>query len=275
MKITEIFTKKNKILLKAMVSTDFKLRYQQSVLGYLWSILKPLLLFTIMYFVFVRFMRFGDDVPHFAVALLLGIVMWNFFNETTTGGMMSIVGHGDLLRKIHFSKYVVVIASSMSALINFGLNFIVVVIFMLLNGVHLTWSCLLIIPLLLELYILALGIAFFLSAVYVNLRDLNPIWEVVMQAGFYATPIIYPISMISNRGGMWGPIVAKFDLLLNPVAQIVQDARHVFVDPANVTIWQMEGNHVIALWPIVLSVLIFIGGVHYFTVKSKHFAELV
>lgn len=258
-----------------MVSTDFKLRYQQSVLGYLWSILKPLLLFTIMYFVFVRFMRFGDDVPHFAVALLLGIVMWNFFNETTTGGMMSIVGHGDLLRKIHFSKYVVVIASSMSALINFGLNFIVVVIFMLLNGVHLTWSCLLIIPLLLELYILALGIAFFLSAVYVNLRDLNPIWEVVMQAGFYATPIIYPISMISNRGGMWGPIVAKFDLLLNPVAQIVQDARHVFVDPANVTIWQMEGNHVIALWPIVLSVLIFIGGVHYFTVKSKHFAELV
>ena len=275
MKITEIFTKKNKILLKAMVSTDFKLRYQQSVLGYLWSILKPLLLFTIMYFVFVRFMRFGDDVPHFAVALLLGIVMWNFFNETTTGGMMSIVGHGDLLRKIHFSKYVVVIASSMSALINFGLNFIVVVIFMLLNGVHLTWSCLLIIPLLLELYILALGIAFFLSAVYVNLRDLNPIWEVVMQAGFYATPIIYPISMISNRGGMWGPIVAKFDLLLNPVAQIVQDARHVFVDPANVTIWQMEGNHVIALWPIVLSVLIFIGGVHYVTVKSKHVAELV
>lgn len=275
MKIAEIFTKKNKILLKAMVSTDFKLRYQQSVLGYLWSILKPLMLFTIMYFVFVRFMRFGDDVPHFAVALLLGIVMWNFFNETTTGGMMSIVGHGDLLRKIHFSKYVVVIASSMSALINFGLNFVVVVIFMLLNGVHLTWSCLLIIPLMLELYILALGIAFFLSAVYVNLRDLNPIWEVVMQAGFYATPIIYPISMISNRGGVLGPIVAKLDLLLNPVAQIVQDARHVFVDPANVTVWQMESNHIIALWPIVLSVLVFMGGLHYFTVKSKHFAELV
>lgn len=80
---------------------------------------------------------------------------------------MSIVGHGDLLRKIHFSKYVVVIASSMSALINFGLNFIVVIIFMLINGVHLTWSCLLIVPLILELYILALGIAFFLSAVYV------------------------------------------------------------------------------------------------------------
>ena len=258
--IFEIFTKKNRILLKAMVSTDFKLRYQQSVLGYLWSILKPLLLFTIMYFVFVKFMRFGDGIPHFAVALLLGIVMWNFFNETTTGGMMSIVGHGDLLRKIHFSKYVVVIASSMSALINFGLNFIVVIIFMLINGVHLTWSCLLIVPLILELYILALGIAFFLSAVYVNLRDLNPIWEVVMQAGFYATPIIYPISMISSRGGMWGPIVAKLDLILNPVAQIVQDARYVLVDQANVTVWQMEGNHVLAVWPILFSILIFFTG---------------
>jgi len=273
--IFEIFTKKNRILLKAMVSTDFKLRYQQSVLGYLWSILKPLLLFTIMYFVFVKFMRFGDGIPHFAVALLLGIVMWNFFNETTTGGMMSIVGHGDLLRKIHFSKYVVVIASSMSALINFGLNFIVVIIFMLINGVHLTWSCLLIVPLILELYILALGIAFFLSAVYVNLRDLNPIWEVVMQAGFYATPIIYPISMISSRGGMWGPIVAKLDLILNPVAQIVQDARYVLVDQANVTVWQMEGNHVLAVWPILFSILIFFAGLWYFTAKSKHFAELV
>lgn len=275
MNIFEIFTKKNRILLKAMVSTDFKLRYQQSVLGYLWSILKPLLLFTIMYFVFVKFMRFGDGIPHFAVALLLGIVMWNFFNETTTGGMMSIVGHGDLLRKIHFSKYVVVIASSMSALINFGLNFIVVIIFMLINGVHLTWSCLLIVPLILELYILALGIAFFLSAVYVNLRDLNPIWEVVMQAGFYATPIIYPISMISSRGGMWGPIVAKLDLILNPVAQIVQDARYVLVDQANVTVWQMEGNHVLAVWPILFSILIFFAGLWCFTAKSKHFAELV
>ena len=90
MNITEIFTRKNRLLLKAMVSTDFKLRYQQSFLGYIWSVLKPLMLFTIMYLVFVRFLKFGADVPHFSVALLLGIIMWNFFNETTTGGMMVI-----------------------------------------------------------------------------------------------------------------------------------------------------------------------------------------
>ena len=275
MNITEIFTRKNRLLLKAMVSTDFKLRYQQSFFGYIWSVLKPLMLFTIMYLVFVRFLKFGADVPHFSVALLLGIIMWNFFNETTTGGMMSIVWHGDLLRKIHFSKYVIVIASSMSAMINFGINFVVVVVFALINGVSLTWSWLLMVPLVLELYMLSLGIAFFLSAVYVNLRDLNPIWEVVMQAGFYATPIIYPISLITSKAGEYGPIFARLDLILNPVAQIVQDARHVMISPANQTIWQWVDNPFLQCWPIILSVLIFLGGLKYFTVKSQYFAELV
>lgn len=275
MNITEIFTRKNRVLLKAMVSTDFKLRYQQSFLGYIWSVLKPLLLFTIMYMVFVRFLKFGADVPHFSVGLLLGIILWNFFNETTTGGMMSIVGHGDLLRKIHFSKYVVVIASSMSAMINFGINFVVVIVFALINGVHPTWSWFLILPVVLELYVLALGIAFFLSAVYVNLRDLNPIWEVLMQAGFYATPIIYPISLIASKAGAYGPLIARLDLILNPVAQIVQDARHVMIAPENPTIWEWVSNPFIAAWPVCFSVLIFIGGLWYFTVKSQFFAELV
>ncbi|RBP99110.1 ABC transporter permease [Bifidobacterium xylocopae] len=275
MEIAEVFTKKNRLLLRAMVSTDFKLRYQQSVLGHLWSVLKPLLLFSVMYVVFIRFLRFGADVPHFAVSLLLGTILWNFFNETTTGGMMSIVGHGDLLRKIHFSKYVVVIASSMSALINFGFNFVVVVIFALVNGVRPSWSNLLIFPIVLQLYVLGLGIAFFLAAIYVNLRDLNPIWEVVMQAGFYATPIIYPISMISSRAGAYGPLLAKLDLMLNPMAQIIQDARHVLITPANPTLWQWESNFFLACWPVMVTILIFLGGVWYFTTKSQYFAELI
>ena len=184
-------------------------------------------------------------------------------------------GLGRTLRKIHFSKYVIVIASSMSAMINFGINFVVVVVFALINGVSLTWSWLLMVPLVLELYMLSLGIAFFLSAVYVNLRDLNPIWEVVMQAGFYATPIIYPISLITSKAGEYGPIFARLDLILNPVAQIVQDARHVMISPANQTIWQWVDNPFLQCWPIILSVLIFLGGLKYFTVKSQYFAELV
>ena len=148
MKVNELFTRKNWLLLKAMVSTDFKLRYQQSILGYLWSVLKPLMLFAIMYLVFVRFLRFGADVPHFAVALLLGSVMWNFLAEATNGGMTSVVGHGDLLRKIHFPKITVTIASIMSALINFGINLIVMIFFILINGVHISFKAVLIIPIL-------------------------------------------------------------------------------------------------------------------------------
>ena len=248
------------MLLKAMVSTDFKLRYQQSVLGYLWSILKPLMLFAIMYLVFVRFLRFGADVPHFAVALLLGTVMWTFFSEATTGGMMSVVGHGDLLRKIHFPQLTVTISAVMSALINFGINFIVVLIFMLVNGVKLRWTVLLIFPIIAELILISSGVAFFLGALYVYFRDLSPIWEVVMQAGFYATPIIYPLSLI---------------MLLNPMAQIIQDARFVLVSNEYPVIWNSYSNIIVMCIPIIISILVFVFGIIFFNSKSKEFAELV
>ena len=272
MRITEIFTRKNRLLLKAMVSTDFKLRYQQSVLGYVWSILKPLMLFTIMYMVFVRFLKFGADVPHFSVGLLLGTIMWNFFNEATTGGMLSVVNHGDLMRKINFSRYTVVLSAIASALINFGINFVVVLIFSLINGVQLRPQALLMVPIFLELAILVSGVAFFLGALFVDFRDLNPIWEVVMQAGFYATPIIYPISLVTSQAG---PQVSRL-LYLNPVAQIIQDARHVLIAPENPTIWGAYGSHWwVGLFPVALCLAIFAGGLHYFTIKAKNFAELV
>src|SRR5690349_12624172 len=96
MKLSNIFSRRNRILLRELVVTDFKLRYQGSVLGYLWSLLKPLMLFAIMYAVFVHFLRFGEGIDHFAVSLLLGIVMWTFFTEATTQGMQAIVTRGDL-----------------------------------------------------------------------------------------------------------------------------------------------------------------------------------
>ena len=100
----DFFSQKNRILLREMVKTDFKLRYQGSLIGHLWSILKPLMLFTIMYLVFVRFLRFDDGTPHYAIGLLIGMVTWSFFSEATSMGMMSIVSRGDLLRKLNFQK---------------------------------------------------------------------------------------------------------------------------------------------------------------------------
>lgn len=253
-----------------MVSTDFKLRYQQSLLGYIWSVLKPLMLFAVMYFVFVRFLRFGDAVPHFSVGLLLGIIMWNFFVEAVSGGMISVVNHGDLLRKINFSKYVVVVSATLGALINFGINFVVVLIFMLINGVTLTWSALLIPLLVIELYVFALAVSILFATLYVNFRDLQPIWEVIVQAGFYATPIIYPLSMLQA----FSPTIAKL-ALLNPMAQIIQDARHVLISTENVTVWESYSNLFIPLISVVIPFVLLAIAIKYFNSKAPTFAEMV
>ena len=131
------------ILLRELVITEFKLRYQGSVLGYLWSLLKPLFLFVILYFVFVYFLKIGEGIPNWPVSMLLGIVLWNFFTEITSNGLNSIVSRGDVIRKINFPKYVIVLASSISALINLALNLIVIAIFMVVSGVDLSWSAIL------------------------------------------------------------------------------------------------------------------------------------
>ena len=134
------FTKKNRALLAELVRTDFKLRYQGSVLGYGWSLLRPLLLFLILYIVFVQFLRIGATVPHFPVYLLLGIVIWNFFYEMTTQSLGSIVSRGDLIRKIRIPRWIIVLSSSISALINLLLNLVVVAGFMVVNHLGLSTS---------------------------------------------------------------------------------------------------------------------------------------
>ena len=189
-----IFSKENRILLREMVKTDFKLRYQGSLIGHLWSILKPLMLFTIMYLVFVRFLKFDDGTPHYAVGLLLGMVTWNFFAEATNMGMLSIVSRGDLLRKLNFSKEIIVFSSVIGAAINYVINLLVVFIFALINGIHPSLGILVIFPIFIELTLLSMGIALILSTLFVRYRDIGPIWEVIMQAGMYATPIIYSLT---------------------------------------------------------------------------------
>src|SRR5688500_16681585 len=120
MKISNILNRRNRILLRELVITDFKLRYQGSALGYFWSLLKPLLLFAILYVVFVKLLKFGGDIEHYPVYLLLGVVLWSFFIEATTNGLQSIVSRGDLIRKINFPKYIIVISGTISSLINLG-----------------------------------------------------------------------------------------------------------------------------------------------------------
>lgn len=256
------------ILLGRLVRTDFKLRYHGSVLGYLWSVLRPLFLFLVLYLVFAKFLKFGSAIPHFPQYLLLGIILWNYFAEVTVNSVGAIVGRGDLLRKIDFPKYVIILAGSFSAFINLLLNLLVLSVFMVVGRVGVSWHALLIVPLIAELFIFALAISFLLSALFVRFRDVAYIWEVFMQAAFYATPILYPITQIPRT-------IAKLQLL-NPVAQIIQDARHVLITDRAQTIYDLyDGRAWVWLLPLAIC-LVSVGlAATYFRRRSKSFAEEV
>jgi len=266
--ITEVFSKKNRALLSELVRTDFKLRYQDSILGYLWSLLRPLFMFVILYLIFARVLKSGGGIPHFPVYLLLGIVLWNFFVEMTTQSLGSIVGRGDLIRKIHIPRWLIVFSSSIAALINLGLNLIVVLFFMTLNHVQPLDTAVLLPLIIFEVYILALGLSLFLSAAFVKFRDVIYIWEVVLQAGFYATPILYALSFIPN-------VTIQKILLLNPMAQAIQDARYSIIthSPLVITTWRIFNGGWYVLIPFAVVIFVLFFGLTYFRKESKYFAE--
>lgn len=264
--VKHIISAKNRALLAELVRTDFKLRYQGSVLGYAWSLLRPLMLFLILYIVFVKFLKLGAGIPHYPIYLLLGIVLWTFFSEMTSQSLGSIVGRGDLIRKIRIPRWMIVVSSSISALINLGLNMLIVLVFMVINGVE-PMSTVIFFPIILiEIYLFALGVSLFLAAAFVKYRDMSYIWEVCLQALFYLTPILYPLTVITN-------VTFQKLLLLNPMAQAIQDARNVLVTKDTITIAEVYGTPMIRILSLgtVIAVLIF--GVLYFKREAKHFAE--
>ena len=254
------------ILLRELVRTDFKIRYQNSILGYVWSLLKPLLLFVILYLVFTKFLKVGNGVPYYPVYLLLGLLFWNFFIEVTTGSVQAIVGKGDLIRKINFPKYVIILSVVSSALINFVLTSLVVVIFIISEKVPVSWQALILIPLIFELILIGLVAAFFLSAAYVRYRDISYIWDVIIQATFYITPILYPLTRIP-------PFYAKI-MILNPLAQVIQDARYVLITNSTETVGSLYGGDK-WIWgiPIGLTLILLLLTSAYFRKHSKSFAE--
>ena len=268
LEISHKSTKRSLILLSELTKTDFKLRYQGSVLGYLWALLRPMMMFAILYVVFAKLLRMGGDIPHYPVYLLCGTTLWSFFTECTSQGLQAMVIRGDLIRKISFPKYIVVMSSTLTAVINMLINLVVVIVFALINGVQpsLTW---LLVPLsLLELYSLSLGIAFFLGAINVKYRDVTSIWDVCIQALFYAVPIIYPVTMVANTS----QIMAKI-LLLNPIAQAIQDVRHNLITGEAITSWNYLGNPWLTIIPIAIVVIVLLVGTLYFRNKSRFFAE--
>lgn len=261
------------VVFKELVKTNFKLRYQGSYLGVLWSVLQPLMLFAVMYVVFVKFLKFTDGTPTFPISLLCGTCLWQFFTESTSMGMRSIVDRGDLLRKIHFPNYIIVAATTMGSMISLAINLGVVILFGFFAHVHYTWRVITVIPSILQLYAISLGVALLLGSLYVYFRDIGHIWDVILQALFYATPIIYPLSMVQkNPEFSWA---ADF-MMLMPTTQTIMDIRHNLLSPEYVpTIWTVVDNKILCLIPYVLSVLVLWLGVHVFRKYSAKFAEVL
>ena len=261
------------VVFKELVKTNFKLRYQGSYLGVLWSVLQPLMLFTVMYVVFVKFLKFTDGTPTFPISLLCGTCLWQFFTESTSMGMRSIVDRGDLLRKIHFPNYIIVAATTMGSMISLAINLGVVILFGFFAHAHYTWRVITVIPSILQLYAISLGVALLLGSLYVYFRDIGHIWDVILQALFYATPIIYPLSMVQkNPEFSWA---ADF-MMLMPTTQTIMDIRHNLLSPEYVpTIWTVVDNKILCPIPYVLSVLVLWLGVHVFRKYSAKFAEVL
>ena len=244
-------------LIQQFTITDFKLRYSHSVLGYLWSLLNPLLMFGVLYFIFSVFMRFGG-IEHYQVYLLSGIMLYGFFNETTTSGMTSLFTKSSLLNKVNFPRIIIPLSSTLTNTITILLNMIILSIFIVFSGVNVTYSAFFGVLTLFELIMLSFGVSLFLSAFYLKFRDLQHIWGVILQLGFWATPIIYPIDIV--------PIKYHILFRINPMARLIQIFRMVVITG------QAPGLRNI-IYNFVMTFLIFFAGFIIFQKRQKYFAE--
>lgn len=253
-------------LIRSIGLSDFKVKYNASILGYFWTLAKPLMLFTILYLVFSQFLRFGAGIEFYATQLLLGVIVWNYFHESTTTAMRSLVDKGGLLRKIYFPREIIVLASSLTAFLTMLLNLAVIPVFMVIQGVPFRIEALWAIPLLLELFLFTTGLSLLLSALYVRFRDIGHIWEIGLQGLFYATPIIYAASLV--------PVQFQGIMMSSPMAQIVQDLRAAVISPSALTPNQVMGD-LLGLIPYLIALVVVIIGVTYFKRSSRSFAEEV
>jgi ABC-2 type transport system permease protein len=206
-------------ILQVLARAEFRLKYAGSVLGYVWSLAKPLMYFAVLWVVFGSV--FKSSIPHFPLYLLIGIVLYTFMVDAVTATLPSIVWSGPTLRRISFPPLVIPLASTLAAAMTFAANCVAVAIFLAAGGVRPAPEWVLLAPLLLELYAFVLGIALVFSTLYVRFRDVGQIWEVAASLLFFAAPIMYPITQLPD----WAQRVAE----LNPFVQVLQDVRRVLL----------------------------------------------
>jgi ABC-2 type transport system permease protein len=225
---------------------EWKLRFFGSVLGYLWQLMRPLLLFGVLYVVFTHFIRFGEGVRFYPAILLTGIVLFTFFSDATSRAVTAVVDRENLVRKIEFPRLVVPLSVILTAGFNLAFNLLAVLVFVLATGVDPQWSWFALPLIILGVAAFAGGPAMLLSALYVRFRDMSPIWEVFLQVMFYGSPILYVIEIIPSAG------LQKAIVLLNPLATLLVQARATLIDPQAPNAWDVIGGAPLLIVPAAI-----------------------
>jgi lipopolysaccharide transport system permease protein len=208
-----------KELIKNLVISDLKTKYSSSVLGFAWSMLNPLLMMLVLYFVFSNVFKMTQE--HFALYLLIGITAWRFFAMGTSVAMSSIVGKASLVTKIFIPREILTLSTVLSALISSLLEFLVLIPLLVIFGVIPSLTIILF-PLLHILFFpIIYGISLALASLYVYYRDMNQIWDVLIQIGFFLSPIVYPLSLIPEN--------YRFYYMLNPITRLIEMYRGVLL----------------------------------------------
>jgi len=255
-------------LTRMLAITDFKLRFFGSILGYLWTLMRPLMLFGVLYVVFSQVVRLGDQVPFYPVVLLSAMILYFYFSEATTKAVTCVVQSENLVRKIQFPRLAIPLASVGAVSLQFALNLLVLFAFLALSGVKLHSSIVQLPLILVALLALTAGTSMLLSAVYVVARDVAPIWEVVIQTLFYATPILYPVELLSRESESLARVA-----MANPLAVIVQQMRHAVIDPTAPSAAQAIGGWGWMLVPAAITVALLIAGYVVFDRMAPRIAE--
>jgi ABC-2 type transport system permease protein len=251
-------------LTRTLTLTDFKLKFYGSALGYLWQLVRPLLLFGILLFVFTNFIKFGK-VPHYEVLLLLAIVLYSFVAEGVSNAVDSVVAREPLVRKVQFPRLVIPATVVATAFLNLLLNLVAVFVFAAIRDVQPQWQWFELPLILLLMVMLASGAAMLVSCLFVRYRDVKPITDVLLQALFYGTPIFYPVERIE-------PTLRHLLVMLNPFAAIIQAAKHAFV-PSAMTAAEAAGGTVNLLVPLAIILGLFGLGFYVFNKEAPRIAE--
>ncbi len=252
-------------LLYLIAVTEFKRTYFGTALGYVWSLVRPLLLFAVLLFVFTQIFRLGSEVPNYPVLLLFNVVLFTFFQEASSASVTSVVRQESIVRKTQFPRLVIPLAVVLTALFNLALNLIAVFIFILAYGVDPMWSWLLLPVIVGVLALLTTAVSMLLSSLYVRFRDVEIIWSVLVMALFYGTPLLYPLELVPQR--------FQDLILLNPLTPLFVQARHWIIDPSAETAVEAAGGWL----QLAPSILIFAGiclaAVVTFRRAAPHIAE--